>query len=117
MAREKTPSFIHTLSLAPELWQANIITNRFEAGRALYNACLGELLKRHTLMIESKRFRAAIKAYRIAKKEGDKKKLKELSVALLIICVEFGFTEYSIHIFVSSYRHSQFENLTDAHTS
>ena len=57
LAKTKTKSYVLTLKLKTELWQAYILEKRFEIGRKIYNACLGELLKRHKKLQHDKQYR------------------------------------------------------------
>lgn len=56
-----TPSFVTEIELLPTPSDANKIRSRFEAARQVYNAALGESLKRLSLMRESRLYRAARK--------------------------------------------------------
>ena len=52
MAKSKTASYVLTLQLKTEKFQEDILNNRFEKCRKIYNSCLGEALKRYNHMIE-----------------------------------------------------------------
>ena len=54
--KSKTPSFVLELPLNTNSVQESTILVRLEAGRQLYNACLGEALKRLDLLRQSKEF-------------------------------------------------------------
>ncbi len=54
--KSKTPSFVLELPLNTNPVQEFTILVRLEAGRQLYNACLGETLKRLDLLRRSKDF-------------------------------------------------------------
>ncbi|MHB1641147.1 MAG: RNA-guided endonuclease TnpB family protein [Acidithiobacillus sp.] len=54
MARKKQPTFVLELPLVVSPHEARILAARFEAGRQLYNAVLGEALRRLDLMKESR---------------------------------------------------------------
>lgn len=47
-------NFTLTLELKTEKWQEDILDKRFNIGRQMYNAVLGELYKRYNTMIERK---------------------------------------------------------------
>jgi putative transposase len=54
MKRAGTPTFVLTLPLAVKPGEDRILIGRMEAGRRLYNATLGEALRRHGLLKQSK---------------------------------------------------------------
>jgi putative transposase len=87
MRREKTASFVVELPLVLTSQQTAIMRRRFDAGRQVYNACLGECLKRLTLMRESKQYQRALKLER-----G-----KERTQAFKAVNQKFGFEEYALH--------------------
>jgi len=59
--RVLTPSFVHELPLRINPYQARLLSVRFEAGRNLYNACLGEALRRLDHMRETRLWQKARK--------------------------------------------------------
>lgn len=59
--RKTTPSFITEIPLKASPAQTVALNKRFEAARQVYNACLGEGLKRLDLMRQSKSWQAARK--------------------------------------------------------
>ena len=61
MPKTTTPSFVTEIPLKATPAQEQALLKRFEAARQVYNACLGEALKRLDLMRESKAYRAALK--------------------------------------------------------
>jgi len=58
--KSKTPSFVLELPLETTSVQETAILTRLEAGRHLYNACLGEALKRLDLIRQSREFKKII---------------------------------------------------------
>jgi hypothetical protein len=86
--KSKTSSFILEL-------QSKILI-RLEAGRQLYNACLGESLKRLDLLKQSNEYQEIIK---VAKREQRTEAFKPLNR-------EFEFTEYDIHHYAAGIRNS-----------
>ena len=56
MSKANTPSFILELPLNTDDCDEAELKTRFEAGRQIYNACLGEAKRRLTLMRESKAY-------------------------------------------------------------
>jgi len=61
MARDTTPSFIHELRLKVTPQQAKVLDKRLEVARQIYNACLGEALRRLQRMRGSKAYQKALK--------------------------------------------------------
>jgi len=59
MGRSKTSSFITELPVRVTPKQESTILIRFEFARQLYNACLGESLRRLELMGQSKAYQSA----------------------------------------------------------
>lgn len=89
MKRSKTPSFALELPLVVTPGQERILLGRFEAARRLYNAVLGESLRRQKLMRESKRWQKA----RLLKDQ------KERSATFRKIGAEFCFTGAALSSF------------------
>ncbi|MBN1956562.1 MAG: hypothetical protein JXQ81_02285 [Desulfuromonadales bacterium] len=89
MKRSTTPSFVLELPLAVTPRQERILLRRFEAARRLYNAVLGESLRRQALMRESKRWQKA----RLLKDQ------KQRSATFRKIGTEFGFTGAALSSF------------------
>jgi hypothetical protein len=71
-ARVKTSSFITELPLKVSPQQEGTLLKRLEAGRQLYNAVLGEAVRRLQLIRQSKIFQTAIK---LRKDNPNRKKL------------------------------------------
>lgn len=91
MKRSKTPSFVLELPLVVTPGQERILLARFEAGRRLYNAVLGEALRRQKLMRESR-------AWQKARSLKDK---KERAATFRKCGREYGFTSESLSSFGS----------------
>lgn len=89
MKRATTSTFILELPLVVDLANERQLLARFESGRRLFNAVLGEALRRHQLMRESKVWQKA----RLLK---DK---KERSATFRKICEEYQFTSASLSSF------------------
>ena len=89
-------SFIYTLPLNISRVEEKELEKRLDAARQIYNAALGEALKRLKLYRESKDWQ---KARRLAK--SDKKKRKEL---FRKVQTEYAFSEYSLHTWIKSVR-------------
>jgi hypothetical protein len=98
MRRAKTPSFILTLPLKTQQFQNNILAKRFEVGRKIFNACLGQALKRYNIMQRSQVYQQAMKL----PKGKDKNKV------LSSLRREHRLFEYDFHSdIVSMKRHFQ----------
>ncbi|MBU6994300.1 hypothetical protein [Ferrovum myxofaciens] len=54
MKRTATPTFVLSIPLVVKPGEDRILIGRMEAGRRLYNATLGEALRRHGLLKQSK---------------------------------------------------------------
>jgi len=85
--------------------QESTILVRLDAGRQLYNACLGEGLKRLNLLRQSKEFQQI----------RTLPKGKNRTEAFRIIDREFGFTEYNIQHYSYSIRHSWIKEHINVH--
>ncbi len=94
--KSKTPSFVLELPLKTTSVQETIMLTRLEAGRQLYNACLGQALKRLDLIRQSREFQKAI-----GLPEG-----KERTVKFKNLNKEYGFTEYALHDYAAEIRNS-----------
>lgn len=88
------PTFITELPLVVQPEQARIMSSRFEAGRRLFNAVLGDGLKALTLMRESRMW-AAAKAMPAGESKSDARKAR--NAAFKACNIHFGFTEYALH--------------------
>jgi len=80
---------------------------RLEAGRQLYNACLGEALKRVRLMRQSK-------AHARARKMPPG---KERTRAFNVVNQEFHYSEYALHAYATRIRHSWIGEHIDSNTA
>lgn len=59
MPRSKTPSFVADIPLVVDSALEKELLSRFQAGRQLYNACLGEAMARMKLVRDSEAYQAA----------------------------------------------------------
>lgn len=94
--RNTTPSFVCELEMCVKPGQAKTLEKRFEAGRNLYNAVLGESFKRLKLMRESK-------AYQKARKLP---KGKERNQTFEETRKRYKFREYDLHEYAKKVRDS-----------
>jgi putative transposase len=106
MARSKTPSFITELEILPTPQQTKRLRSRFEAARQVYNACLGECLKRLELLRQSRIFNRARKL----------PKGKERTDAFKEANTKVGFREFDIHKWATRFTTSWINEHVDART-
>jgi hypothetical protein len=88
---DRTDSYILQLRLKTEEYQVLELNKRLNISRQIYNACISELLTRLQAMRNSK-------AYRKARSMPKSKEKTELFKKL---CVDYKFTETSIHDYVA----------------
>ena len=105
--RSKTPSFVTTIKLAVTPQEEVVLNKRFNAGTSLYNAILGESLKRLDLMRQSK-------AYDKARKMPKGKERTEL---FKTIRQRYHFSDYDLQAFAIKTKNSCFiGDHLDTHT-
>ncbi|MDC3425899.1 transposase [Aquibacillus sp. 3ASR75-11] len=92
MARKTKPTYTIELPLHIPPWQQHLLEKKFKIARNVYNACLGEALKRHKAVKSDKEYRKLLK----------ESKSKERDKQLSAIRLTYGFSEYGIHNFVKS---------------
>ena len=96
MSKERTPSFITELPLIVQSGDEAILLHRFEAGRRIYNAVMGDALRCLHLMRQSKAYQAARRL-----PSG-----KERKTAFRECCSQFGFTEYALHGIATAHKNA-----------
>lgn len=101
MAKSKTPSFVVEIPLVTNSEEAHILQSRFEAGRQIYSACLGEAIKRRDMMLKSKIYR---KAQAIPKTSAED--IKWRSEVFKEARHKYVFSEYALHEHVKGIRNS-----------
>lgn len=99
-------NFTLTLELKTQKWQEDILDKRFNIGRQIYNACLGELHKRYNIMTERKEYKDVVNMPKGKERNKEFNKLNK----------KYGLTEYSLHTFVKPMQHNFKENI-DSFTS
>jgi putative transposase len=102
MARKKTPSFVAEFPLRVSPADERALFVRLNAARQIYNACLGEALRRADLMRESRAWQAA----RELPKEVDAKPNKARSEAFSVLWKKFDLTQRGIEKFGEECRDS-----------
>lgn len=108
MLKVKTPSFILDLPLRTTPSQEKTLLVRLEAARQLYNACLGETLRRLALLRESK---GCKKAKKLPKGAAKKAAFKDLNA-------KYNLKESDIHRYAVKIKNSCFiKDHLDVHTT
>lgn len=108
MKKNKTSSYVLTLQLHTEIYQEDIINKRLEIARNISNSLTNEVLKRYSLMLESKVYRQIQKQLNPINKNyhntdnNKSKKLfekqrKELYKQLEETYLKFGLSQYSLY--------------------
>ncbi len=90
MSKNATPSFVLELPLSVDGRDEHLLSARFEAARQLYNAVLGEALRRMSLMKESCEWQ---------KGRDLPSKTRERSRAFAECARVFGFTDYDLQAY------------------
>lgn len=104
--RAKTPSFIAEFPLRTTAADEIALSKRLDAARQIYNACLGEALRRLALMRQSKDWQHACKMPKTILDERSGKRIpnKERSGVFRKTQERFGFTPFAIQKFAQSCR-------------
>lgn len=103
MAKAKTPSYILELELNVNPHERKHLNKKLEAGRQIYNACLGEALKRLHVLQRDKEYRKTVeliqnmKTSEFGADQSERKRLRALAVE---IEQSHGYSEYQLHSFV-----------------
>ncbi|MDA8065363.1 MAG: transposase [Thermaerobacter sp.] len=112
MGKAKTLSSVLELPLRVEQGIWKILLARLEAGRQLYNACLGEARRRWDLVRQSKAYRAAL-----AMPHGTEEERKARAKALSDARRAQGFSDYDLQMYALSIRHGWLGDHLDAFTA
>jgi putative transposase len=105
MARAGTPSFVTEIPLRGSSSEEKRLLARLEAARQVYNACLGEALRRLGQLRQSK-------AYQHARKQPRGKARTE---AFRQATAAMGFREYDLHAFATQFNHCWLGEHLDIH--
>ncbi|MFB2980414.1 hypothetical protein [Microseira sp. BLCC-F43] len=92
--KSKTPTFVVEIPRLVSTTDAGVLSSKFAAGRQLYNACLGEAMRRLRLVKQSQKYQAARKL-----KENRSQAFKEANQA-------YSYSEYDLHVFATTIRNS-----------
>ena len=106
---KSTPTFLLELPLQVNSRQAKHLRGHFEAARHLYNALLGEAVRRLRRMRADVRWQQARLIPR-----SDKQARK---AAFAVLRKEFGFSEYALHAFATQANTSWIADHVDANTA
>ncbi|MBS4538315.1 transposase [Clostridium sp. D2Q-11] len=109
--KNKRPSYILELRLETEKYQEDILNKRLEIGRQMYNATLGEALKRYNHLKRSRKYKELMKELIDINKKinnnKDNKKEKKLNKERKIIITKLNelrkeskLTEYDLHSYI-----------------
>ncbi len=97
MARNTTPTFVTELSLKIDSQQEKELLARFQAGRQLYNACLGEAMTRMELVRTSELYQQAKNLPRfILNKKGEKVQNKARTKAFTEARKAYRYGDYEL---------------------
>lgn len=105
--KERTPSFICEIPLRVTPAEARVQNARLEAARQVYNACLGETLRRARLMRERRLYQ---KARRMAKGE-------ERAATFKAVRKSVEFSDAAIQRYAVRIRQQAFRDRLDVHTA
>ncbi len=109
MKKSQTPTFLLELPLQVNQQQAKRLRAHFEAARCLYNALLGETMKRLKRMREDPRWQ---QARRIPKPQK-----QERSALFSQLREEYGFSEYALHAYATPARTAWIADHIDSNTA
>ncbi len=109
MSRSKTPTFLLELPLQVDAQQAKHLRAHFEAARCLYNALLGEAIKRLKQMRADARWQEA-RSMAVAQKQQRSALFSQLRQA-------YGFSEYALHAYATEGRCGWIADHIDSNTA
>jgi hypothetical protein len=105
--KSQTPTFLLELPLQVSSRQAKHLRAHFEAARCLYNALLGEAVKRLRLMRSDPRWQEARQAASKRERNALFSQLRQ----------EYGFSEYALHAYSTDARTSWIAEHLDSNTA
>ncbi len=112
MGKVKALSFVLELSLRVDRKAQRVLLARLEAGRQIYNACLGEARRRWNLVRQSRAYRDALQMSRSSEEER-KARAKVISESWSA----HGFSDYDLQRYALEIRHGWLEAHLDAFTA
>ena len=103
--KQKKKNFILSLKLQTEAYQDDLLHKRFETGRKIYNACLGEALKRYHHLRRSRRYKTLMKELTALNKKNSptkehEEKKNQVIDDLNALRQAHRLTEYDLHAYV-----------------
>lgn len=107
--RAQTPTFLLELPLQVNSQQAKHLRAHFEAARCLYNALLGEAMKRLKQMRANQGWQQA--------RSLPKTQKQERYAAFSQLRLEYGFSEYALHAYATQARTSWIAEHIDSNTA
>ena len=110
--RTQTPSFVTEIPLRVDAAQERTLLVRFDVARQVYNACLGEALRRLDLARQSKLYQ---RARRIPRTIGGKPN-KDRAKAFADANAAYHFREYDLHAYAVQFSHSWLGEHLDSNT-
>src|SRR6266852_1427361 len=108
-----TPSFICELPLLNTAAEERQLLVRLDCARQVYNACLGESLKRLERMRASAEY---VTAQLLPKGPRASATAKVRSAAFAAVRQQFGFREYALHTYAVQFSHSWLGEHLDSNT-
>jgi hypothetical protein len=103
MGRSKTPSHILELEIQFDAKNpASVLEHLSNSARSVYNACLGECVKRMNRLIQDPEYDVLKKEYVNAKRKG--LPVKDLRDRYKALNEKHGYTEYSLHAYAAQIR-------------
>ncbi|HEC33467.1 MAG TPA: transposase, partial [Chloroflexi bacterium] len=106
MGRARRDSFVVEIPLRVTPSQEKRLLARLEAARQVYNACLGESLKRLASLRQSKAYRTALK---MPRGKARSRAFREANAAV-------GFREYDLHAYAAQFNHCWIGDHLDINT-
>jgi len=103
MGKAKTPSFITEIPLQVLSSQERVLLARLEAARQVYNACLGESLKRLRLLRQSRLYQTA---RRLPRGKRGSRAAKARARAFRQANAAVDFREYDLHAYAAQFNHA-----------
>ncbi len=101
MPRSKTPSFITELPIIVCSQSDRELRSRFQAGRQLYNACLGEAMTRVKLIKSSEVYKKALTTPRTIQKNQEYIPNPERKKLFNEAKKQYRFSEYELHSYAT----------------
>src|SRR5215471_17324833 len=109
MKRSKTPTFLLELPLRVDNQQTKHLRAHFEAARCLYNALLGEAMKRLKQMRADEKWQQARSIPKVRKQER--------SALFSELQQEYGFSEFALHAYATKARTAWIAEHLDSNTT